>query len=239
MTTNCPDSIEKVPSDGFGYAYKRKYHSWFLDYCRGFHSNYKCKVLHDDVISITNLKVGQRVGLCVTQFGELHYYVDGIAKATLCTGLPTDVSYWGIVDVYRKTTKVQLMSPKGGALTKQPVPLKQVSTKDHLAQTEEDQHRQVKVQADRLELLQLKLQELETKNREQELEKQKLQEKIKDIQQEHETKLNTANQQLQIANQDLKVENQELQGTVQELQAHSKSGIARKCCLSINREHEA
>ena len=62
-----------------------------------------------------NLTVGQRFGLCVTQSGELHCYVDGVDKGTLCTGLPTDASYWGIVDLYGETTKVQLMSPKGGA----------------------------------------------------------------------------------------------------------------------------
>ena len=173
-----------------------------------------------------NLKVGQRVGLCVTQSGELHCYIDGIDKGTLCTGLRTDVSYWGIVDVFGKTTKVQLGSPKGGAITKttskevQPVPLK---AKDHLAQTKGDQHTQVKVQADRQDLGLLKIRELETKNREQELEKQKLQEKIKDIQHEHENekiKLNKANQQLQIFNQELQATVQELQATNQELQGN-------------------
>ena len=113
MTTNCPDSIE-IPIDGFAFAYTRQYRSWFLDYCRGFHSNYTSNRSKDH-IALIDLKVGQRVGLCVTQSGELHCYVDGIDKETLCTGLPTDVSYWGIVDVFGKTTKVQLMSPKGGA----------------------------------------------------------------------------------------------------------------------------
>ena len=240
MTTNRPDNIQ-VPNDGFGFAYKRAYRSWFLDYCRGFHSNYKCKVLHRDAISLVDLKVGQRIGLCVTQSGELHFYVNGINKETLCTGLPTDVSYWGFADVYRKTTKVQLMSPEDGNLKTaskkvQPLPLKQESTKDHFAQTEGDQHRQVKVQANELELLQVKLQELKTKNEDQELEKQKLQEKIQEIQHEHENekiKLNTANQQLQISNQNLTVENQELQVANQELQTTNQELQGNVARLSI------
>ena len=170
------------------------------------------------------LKIGQRVGFCVTQSGELHCYVDGIDKGVICTGLPTDVSYWGIVDVYSNTNKIQLISPKASTVsepvvTKEAVPpietIELVRVREQLAQTEkeknnlEQQNQELQIEKQKREIeiqemkadkqkLQTKIQEMKLMNQRQEINKRELEE-------------------LQMANQELQATNQELQGNVARL----------------------
>ena len=182
--------------------------------------------------------IGQRVGLCVTQSGELHCYIDGIDKCTLCTGLRTDVSYWGIVDVYGNTKKVQLISPKANIVLPEPVvtfhtkemqlPVTKeavtVSPKENTETTELMRAREQLVQSEK------EKNDLERQNQELQLEKQKREIEIQEMKadkQKLQTKIQETNQrqeieklELKAANQELQMANQELESTVQELQGN-------------------
>ena len=57
--------------------------------------------------NLNDLSVGQSVGCSVTLNGELHCYVDGKFQCVGWTGLPTDIPYWGVADVYANTTKIK------------------------------------------------------------------------------------------------------------------------------------
>ena len=170
------------------------------------------------------LTIGQRVGLCVTQIGELHCYIDGIDKGTLCTGLPTDVSYWGIVDVYGKTTKVQLVSPKETIQLVKKASIEQPSEpaqtlKEMLAQTENEKNELEKQ-------LKVKMQQLQTEKRKQQFEVQEmiraneeLQSKLQDTQTR---KQKLVIEKLQLKNQKLLAENQIILGKVAQLSIEIK-----------------
>ena len=45
--------------------------------------------IETDINLFQCLRIGQKVGLCVTQSGELHCYIDGIDKGILCIDMPT------------------------------------------------------------------------------------------------------------------------------------------------------
>ena len=156
------------------------------------------------------LRVGQTVGLCVTQSGELHCSIDGIDKGILCTDMPTDVSYWGIADVWGRTKKVQLISHN----VSQPVSTVQlpVATTEatKLVNSLREELEQVKQEKNRLES---QLQEqLHTEQRE----KKELQAKIRETETMNQ-KQEMENEKLLAENQQLKVENQDLQGNVARL----------------------
>ena len=184
------------------------------------------------------LRVGQTVGLCVTQSGELHCYIDGIDKGILCTDMPTDVSYWGIADVLGRTKKVQLISPKGNTVpvstvphpvstAPQPLitvpqvqlPVATVVAKKSVHGSREELE-EIKKEKNRLESqLQEKMEQLHTEQQE----KKELQAKIREMETKNQKqemkneKLLAENQQLQVENQDLKVETRDLQGNVARL----------------------
>lgn len=37
--------------------------------------------------------------------GELHVYIDGVDNGIVWTGLPTHKQFWGVADVFGRTTK--------------------------------------------------------------------------------------------------------------------------------------
>ena len=175
------------------------------------------------------LRVGQTVGLCITQSGELHCYIDGIDKGILCTDMPTDVSYWGIADVWGKTTKVQLISPKESTVphvqpvstvpvtVPQPVStIPQVQLPVAITESIHSSTEELEKVKNRLESqLQEKIEQLHTEQQE----KKELQVKIREMNQKQEMeneKLLAENQQLQVETQDLK-ETRDLQGNVARL----------------------
>ena len=58
---------------------------WILSFTGKFYDT-KCRGEHEVKkldFNLRYLKIGQRVGLCVTQSGDLHCYIDGIDKGTL------------------------------------------------------------------------------------------------------------------------------------------------------------
>ena len=119
---------------------------------------------------LLDMRVGQTVGLCVTQSGELHCYIDGIDKGILCTDMPTDVSYWGIADLYGKTTRAQLVK-----LTKvQPVAPKQDLVKI-LREEIDSLEKQLQVKTEQVEREKAEKEEMERMNQELRVQNQELQ----------------------------------------------------------------
>ena len=60
--------------------------------------------------SLYSLREGQTVGCMVSREGELHFYIDGVDKGIVWTGLPTHKPFWGVADVCERTRRIQLVS---------------------------------------------------------------------------------------------------------------------------------
>ena len=123
--------------------------------------------------------------------------------------MPTDVSYWGIVDVWGRTKKVQLISHN----VSQPVstapqvqlPVATVATK--LVHSLREELEQVKKEKNRLESqLQEKMEQLHTEQRE----NKELQTRIRETE--------TMNQKQEMENEKLLAKNQQLQVETQDFQ---------------------
>ena len=56
--------------------------------------------------NLENLKVGQSVGCCVTRNGEMRYFIDGVDRGIVWTGLPTNRLMWGVADIYGLARKI-------------------------------------------------------------------------------------------------------------------------------------
>ena len=54
---------------------------------------------------LNELRTQQRVGIQITENGELNIFIDGNYKKTVATGLPVHQAIFGVVDVCGKCTK--------------------------------------------------------------------------------------------------------------------------------------
>ena len=54
-------------------------------------------------LNLHSLKVDSRVGIQVTEHGDLVFYVDGISMGTATCGIPTKKPIYCIVDIYGRT----------------------------------------------------------------------------------------------------------------------------------------
>ena len=99
LTTQCPDNI-KIPE------YVEKFSSskyWIILSNVVINSDQNRRL----TFNLNNLSVGQSVGCSVTLNGELHCYVDGKFQCVGWTGLPTDIPYWGVADIFGQATKIK------------------------------------------------------------------------------------------------------------------------------------
>ena len=60
-----------------------------------------------DLPTLNDLKTQQRVGIQITENGELNLFIDGNYKKTVATGLPVHQAIFGVVDVGHKCTKIK------------------------------------------------------------------------------------------------------------------------------------
>ena len=60
-----------------------------------------------DLPSLNELKTQQRVGIQITENGELNIFIDGNYMKTVATGLPVHRAIFGVVDVYEKCAKIK------------------------------------------------------------------------------------------------------------------------------------
>ena len=60
-----------------------------------------------DLPSVDELRTQQRVGIQITENGELNIFIDGNYKKTVATGLPVHRAIFGVVDVCFNCTKIK------------------------------------------------------------------------------------------------------------------------------------
>ena len=60
-----------------------------------------------DLPSLDELRTQQRVGIQITENGELNIFIDGNYKKTVATGLPVHQAIFGVVDVCYNCTKIK------------------------------------------------------------------------------------------------------------------------------------
>ena len=99
MTTTLPDN---VPSflNGSGAGPDQWYYSG-----QSLYHNRK-ETRFPDLPSLNELRTQQRVGIQITENGELNIFIDGNYKKTVA-GLPVHQAIFGVVDVYGNCTKIK------------------------------------------------------------------------------------------------------------------------------------
>ena len=60
-----------------------------------------------DLPSLNGLRTQQRVGIQITENGELNIFIDGNYKKTVATGLPVHKAIFGVVNVCGNCTKIK------------------------------------------------------------------------------------------------------------------------------------
>ena len=60
-----------------------------------------------DLPHLYDLRTQQRVGIQITENGELNIFIDGNYMKTVATGLPVHPAIFGVVDVHSKCSKIK------------------------------------------------------------------------------------------------------------------------------------
>ena len=60
-----------------------------------------------DIPYLSELRTQQRVGIQITENGDLNLFIDGNYKKTVATGLPVHQAIFGVVDVGSNCTKIK------------------------------------------------------------------------------------------------------------------------------------
>ena len=100
MTTTLPDNVPSYLSvlvagpDQWYYINKSLYHN-------------RKETEFPDLPSLYVLRTQQRVGIQITENGELNIFIDGNYKKTVATGLPVHQAIYGVVDVRYNCTKIK------------------------------------------------------------------------------------------------------------------------------------
>ena len=98
MTTTLPDNVPSVLSDAgpdqWYYIDKSLWHN-------------RKPTRFPDLPYLDDLRTQQRVGIQITENGELNIFIDGNYKKTVATGLPVHRAIFGVVDVDGKCTKIK------------------------------------------------------------------------------------------------------------------------------------
>ena len=100
MTTTLPDNVPSYLSghdagpDQWYYIGQSLYH------------NGKQTTFHH-LPYLNELRTQQRVGIQITENGELNIFIDGNYKQTVATGLPVHQAIFGVVDVGDNCTKIK------------------------------------------------------------------------------------------------------------------------------------
>ena len=100
MTTTLPDN---VPS--FLYGSDAGPDQWYY-YDQSLYHNRK-PTIFPDLPSLDELRTQQRVGIQITENGELNIFIDGNYMKTVATGLPVHQAIFGVVDVCGDCTKIK------------------------------------------------------------------------------------------------------------------------------------
>ena len=100
MTTTLPDNVPSyllgsdTGPDQWYYSDQSLYHN-------------RKETRFPDLPSLNELKTQQRVGIQITENGELNIFIDGNYMKTVATGLPVHQAIFGVVDVIGNCTKIK------------------------------------------------------------------------------------------------------------------------------------
>ena len=100
MTTTLPDN---VPS--FLLVTDAGPDQWYYNDQSLYHNRKETTV--PDIPSLHDLRTQQRVGIQITENGELNIFIDGNYMKTVATGLPVHQAIFGVVDVIGSCTKIK------------------------------------------------------------------------------------------------------------------------------------
>ena len=100
MTTTLPDN---VPS--YLYGPDAGPNQWYYNGKILWHN--RKETVFPDLPSLDDLKTQQRVGIQITENGELNIFIDGNYMKTVATGLPVHQAIFGVVDVGGNCTKIK------------------------------------------------------------------------------------------------------------------------------------
>ena len=100
MSTTLPDN---VPS--YLYGPDAGPDQWYYFDQSLWHNRKQTKF--PDLPSLHKLRTQQRVGIQITENGELNIFIDGNYKKTVATGLPVHQAIFGVVDVHGKCIKIK------------------------------------------------------------------------------------------------------------------------------------
>ena len=101
MTIECPDEIQQLPSNSWGFVGNGNY--WTLDGSSVYHQGNE-KQVHFNTLY---LKVGDTIGCSVHKDGTLHFYVNGIDTGISYDKLPTNYTIYGFADVCGHHKKIR------------------------------------------------------------------------------------------------------------------------------------
>ena len=100
MTTTLPDNVRS-----FLYGSDAGPDQWY--YCDQSLYHNREGTEFSDLPHLYELRTQQRVGIQITENGELNIFIDGNYKKTVATGLPVHQAIFGVVDVDGKCTKIK------------------------------------------------------------------------------------------------------------------------------------
>ena len=100
MTTTLPDN---VPS--YLYGSNAGPDQWYYSDQSLYHNREGTEF--PDSLSLYELRTQQRVGIQITENGELNIFIDGNYMKTVATGLPVHQAIFGVVDVSSKCTEIK------------------------------------------------------------------------------------------------------------------------------------
>ena len=100
MTTTLPDNVPSAL-----YAPNAGPDQWYY-YDQSLFHNSK-ETTFPDLPYLNELRTQQRVGIQITENGELNIFIDGNYKKTVATGLPVHQAIFGVVDVGDNCTRIK------------------------------------------------------------------------------------------------------------------------------------
>ena len=100
MTTALPNDVPSVL-----YGSDARPDQWYYSYHSLYHN--RKETTFPDLPSLNGLRTQQRVGIQITENGDLNLFIDGNYMKTVATGLPVHQAIFGVVDVRSKCTKIK------------------------------------------------------------------------------------------------------------------------------------
>ena len=100
MTTTLPDNVPSIL-----YGSDAGPDQWYYDEQSLYHN--RKQTTFPDIPSLYDVRTQQRVGIQITENGELNIFIDGNSMKTVATGLPVHQAIFGVVNVGGNCIKIK------------------------------------------------------------------------------------------------------------------------------------